>query len=124
LTVIEAFRVIVHALCPTQPPPVQPVKDPFVVVGVSVITEPTGNVAVHLPVHFMPTGELTTVPFPGPLTLTVRGADCTLNVAVTVVAVEIVTVQFPVPLHPPPPQLTNVDPADGLAVKVTVVPFV
>jgi len=34
-----------------------------------------------------------------------------------------VTAQVPVPVHPPPLQPVNVDPAAGVAVKVTAVPL-
>ena len=40
----------------------------------------------------------------------------------TVVAALSVTVQVPVPEQPPPLQPVNVDPAAGVAVKVTAVP--
>jgi hypothetical protein len=124
LTIVEVFKVMVHELLPTQPPPLQPENDPLVGVAVSVTTEPTGNVVEHLPVHLMPAGVLLTTPFPGPPTFTVRVTVCRLNAAVTVVAPVSVTVQLPVPLHPPPLQLTKVDSVDGLAVRVTTVPFV
>jgi len=44
-------------------------------------------------------------------------------VAVTVVLALSVTVQVPVPVQPPPLQPLNVDPAAGVAVKVTTVPL-
>ena len=46
-----------------------------------------------------------------------------LNVAVTVVSAETVTVQLPVPLHPPPLQPVKVEPLAGVAVRVTDVPL-
>ena len=46
----------------------------------------------------------------------------TVNVAVTVVSVIIVTVQLPVPLHAPPLQPLKAYPAAGLAVSVTTAP--
>jgi hypothetical protein len=45
-----------------------------------------------------------------------------LNVAVTVAAALIVTVQVPVPLHPPPLHPANVDPDAAAAVSTTEVP--
>jgi hypothetical protein len=45
-------------------------------------------------------------------------------VAVTDVAAFTVTVQEPVPEQPPPLQPVNVEPAAGVAVRVTAVPFV
>ncbi len=47
-----------------------------------------------------------------------------MKVAVTEVAAFIVTVQEPVPVQPPPLQPVNVEPAEGAAVKVTMVPLV
>ena len=46
-----------------------------------------------------------------------------MKVAVTVVAAESVTVQVPVPEHPPPVQPLKVEPATGAAVSVTAVPL-
>ena len=46
-----------------------------------------------------------------------------LNVAVTVVFEETVTVQLPVPEHPPPDQPANVEPDVADAVSVTDVPL-
>jgi len=50
------------------------------------------------------------------------GGGITLNVAVTVVAVVIGTVQEFVPEQPPPDQPTRVVPGSGVAVRVTGVP--
>src|SRR5438094_8434832 len=72
----------------------------------------------------MPAGELVTVPLPVPALLTVSAKLGRLKVAVTVVAVETVTTQVPVPEHPPPLQPLKVEPAAGLAVNVTAVPLV
>ena len=46
-----------------------------------------------------------------------------MNVAVTVLAAVMVTVQEPVPVQPPPLQPPKVDPAAGVAVRVTAVPL-
>ena len=46
-----------------------------------------------------------------------------MNVAVTVVSELSVTWQVPVPEQPPPDQPAKVDPAVGLAVKVTAAPW-
>ena len=45
-----------------------------------------------------------------------------LNVAVTSCAAFIVTVQLPVPLHPPPLHPANVDPLFAVALRFTCVP--
>src|SRR3989442_1401668 len=72
----------------------------------------------------MPAGELVTVPFRVPAGVTVRARVCTVNVAVTVVAAESVTLQVPVPEQPPRVQPVKVEPAAGVAVSVTAVPLV
>ena len=46
-----------------------------------------------------------------------------LNVAVTLMLELRVTLQLPVPEHPPPLQPANVEPEDGVAVNVTTVPL-
>ena len=72
----------------------------------------------------IPAGLLVTVPAPVPDFVIERTYVGTLevNVAVTVVAAFIVTIQLPVPEHPPPDQPLNIlfDPCT--AVKVTGVP--
>jgi hypothetical protein len=55
--------------------------------------------------------------------LTVSVKLCWANVAVTDWAALIVTVHVPVPVQPPPLQPLNVEPAAGVAVKVTAVPL-
>ena len=70
----------------------------------------------------IPAGVLVTVPLPAPALLTVSAKLGTPNVAVTVVAADMVTVHEPVPVQPPPLQPLNVEPAAGVAVSVTAVP--
>ena len=50
------------------------------------------------------------------------GGGINVNVAVTEATDVIVTVHAPVPLHPPPLQPANVDPAAGDALSVTELP--
>src|SRR5436309_509193 len=71
----------------------------------------------------MPAGALVTVPLPTPLELTVSVKDWIANVAVTVVAALGGTVHVPVPEQPPPLQPLKIEPAAGVAVKVTEVPL-
>jgi len=61
-------------------------------------------------------------PPPLPVFMTSSRYRLIANVAVTAVAAATVTVHVPVPLQPPPLQPANVDPVDGVAVSVTVVP--
>src|SRR5262245_66519682 len=72
----------------------------------------------------MPDGALETPPVPLPDFVTVSMKAGKLNVAVTDVAALIVTVHIPVPAQPPPFQPVKSEPAAGVAVNVTVVPFV
>ena len=70
----------------------------------------------------MPLGLEVIVPLPDLLTESVK--VCTLNVAVTDLAASIVTVHVPVPEQPAPLQPTKVEPTAGLAVRVTLTPWV
>jgi hypothetical protein len=124
VTAVAAFSVTVQVPVPEQPPPVQPEKvEPAAGVAVSVTAVPLANAAEHVAPQEMPAGLLVTVPEPAPALLTVRVKDGTANVAVTVVAAFSVTVQVPVPEQPPPLQPEKVEPAAGVAVKVTAVPL-
>ena len=66
-------------------------------------------------------GELVTVPLPAPACVTVSAKLCSVNVAVTVVAAVMVTVQVLFPVQPALDQPVNVDPVAGAAVSVTAV---
>ena len=94
--------------------------------AVSVTTVPLAKLAVQrLPLvpQLIPAGALVTMPCMGPAMVTASVADgARANVAVIVVAEVSVTLQVPVPLHPPPLQPVNTDPAAALAVSVTTVP--
>jgi hypothetical protein len=72
---------------PEHPPPDQPVNvEPEKAVAVSVTWVPSAYCAEHVPGHEIPTGELSTVPNPGPVTLTLSvccGGGAGWNVAVT-----------------------------------------
>ena len=65
-------------------------------------------------------------PFPGVAVTPVgaSGTVMTLKVAVTDCEALIVTAQIPLPAHPPPDQLARYEPMAGVAVSVTIEPFV
>src|SRR5882672_12496378 len=121
---VAVFRVTVQAPVPEQPPPLQPVKVELASgVAVKVTAVPLANGAEHVAPQAMPAGEPVMVPVPVPDLLTVSVKDCCAKVAVTEVAALIVTVQVPVPEQPPPFQRVKVEPAAGVAVRVTAVPL-
>src|SRR5207253_929023 len=108
-------------------PPLQPANvDPPAAVAVSVTTVPLSKsaeaVAQVVP-QVIPAGLEVTVPLPVPAFTTASVNRCTLKVAVTVVSALIVTMHGLVPEQPPPLQPANVEPALGVAVRVTVVPL-
>src|SRR5215468_1373536 len=119
---------VVQVPVPEHPPPLQPAKtDPADAVAVSVTELPVGKEPLSelqpLP-QLMPLGLLVTLPVPVPALFTVSVEGTALNVAVTDLFALITTTHVAVPLHPLPLQPPNVDPADGVAVNVTVVPLV
>jgi hypothetical protein len=123
VTVVAVLSVTVQVPVPVQPP-LQPVKvEPAAGAAVKVTAVPLANAAEHVVPHEIPAGLLATVPVPAPALLTVSVTVCTANVAVTVVAALSVTLQVPVPEQPPPLQPVKVEPAAGVAVKVTTVPL-
>jgi hypothetical protein len=124
VTAVGALSVIAHAPVPVQPPPLQPANtDPVAATATSDTCDPAANDAVHVVGHDMPLGVDVTAPPPVPAVVTdnVAGAIA-LNVAVTVVFVVSDTVHAAVPLHPPPDQPVNTEPACGAAANVTLVP--
>jgi len=124
VTEAAALIVTVQGPVPEQPPPLQPVKVELASgVAVKVTAVPLANGAEHVAPQAIPAGLLVTVPAPAPALVTVRAKDCTANVAVTEVAAFNVTLQVPEPEQPPPLQPEKVEPAAGVAVKVTAVPL-
>lgn len=102
--------------------PDQPVKnDPLFAVAVSATSVPRANDAWHLEPQAIPEGALETGPLPVPDLKTVK-TGVLLNVAVTLLAVLMVTVQEEVPEHAPD-QPAKTEPAFGVAVKVTLLPL-
>jgi len=77
---------------------------------------------VQLVPHVIPAGVLVTVPLPVPAVLTVRVVLWS-KVAVTATSLVRVTVQAPVPEHPPPLQPVKINWPLGAAVRVTAVPL-
>ena len=123
-TIVAAPGVTVHVPVPEQPPPSQPRKvEPAAGVAVKVTTEPGLKEALQVFPQMMPAGEDVTVPRPVPNLVRVKTAVLP-KVAVTAVALFIVTVHVPVPEQPPPDQPVNMEPAAGVAVNVTTVPAV
>ena len=126
--------VVVLAL--QMPPPQKENTEPAVGAAVNVTNEPLVKFAVQVPPvttpllieQLMPTGKLVTVPVPVPkppegtegATVTGNVPDPLLNVAVTVVAADRVTVQvFAVPEQPPPLHPAKTDPGFGVSAKTT-----
>ena len=125
VTAWAALMVTAQVPVPVQPPPLQPVNvEPAAGVAVKVTAVPLAKAAEQVAPQEMPAGALETVPVPAPALVTARVNGCSANVAVTEVAALTVTLQVPVPVQPPPLQPVNVEPAAGVAVKVTTVPLV
>jgi hypothetical protein len=106
----------------------QPVKvEPAAGAAVKVTSAPLVNDAEQVAPQSMPAGALLTVPLPLPAFVTVSVTDptggCNAKVAVMLPAAFIETVQVGVPAQPLF-QPVKVEPAAGVAVKVTSVPLV
>jgi hypothetical protein len=96
--------------------------EPTAGVAVRVITLPPAKFAEQVDPQPMPVGELDTVPLPSLVTERARATPEVLKIAVTVVAAFRVTVHVAVP-EQGPDQPAKVEPAAGVAVRVTVEPF-
>jgi hypothetical protein len=106
--------------------PLHPLKlppDPAVAVRVTLVL--TAYTSEQSDPQLMPVGLLVTVPLADPVTVvsSVNVSLLRLKAAVTVVSALMVTVQFPVPLQPPPLQPEKTEPPPALAVKVTELPL-
>jgi hypothetical protein len=124
VTAWAALMVTAQVPVPVQPPPLQPVNvDPAAGVAVKVTAVPLAKAAEQVAPQEMPAGALETVPVPVPAVVIASVKGCRANVAVTAWAALMVTAQVPVPVQPPPLQPVKVDPAAGVAVKVTAVPL-
>jgi hypothetical protein len=119
VTLLVPFIVREQVPVPEQAPD-QPVKVyPLEGTAVRVTPVPYENVVEQVPGQEMPAGELVTVP--PPVILTVSGS-VEANVAVTLLAAFIVSVQPPVP-EQAPDQPEKPYPLEGAAVRVTPVPY-
>src|SRR5215470_8726910 len=118
---IVTLQVPVPVQLPIQPEKVELVAGTAVrVTAVLLVNDDAHAVPLEIPV-----GALVTVLLPAPALVTVSTKDGKANVALTLWAALIVTVQvLVVPVQPPPLQPVNVEPAVGVAVKVTAVPVV
>jgi hypothetical protein len=117
ITLSIEFMVTWQLTAPVQAPP-QPLKvAPPVGVAVNVTGVPPAKSAVQTEGQLIPVGELVTVPLPETLTMRASMPNCG-NVAVTLSAALIVTVQLPLPLQAPPQPLKFM-PAAGIASSVT-----
>jgi len=90
--------------------------------AVSVTLVPVGMFAVHVAPQLMPAGDDVTVPVPVPVRLTVSAdVGTVVNAASTVVSAESVNVHVGLVVHAPALfQLVKVEPAAGVAVRVTL----
>jgi hypothetical protein len=123
VTLVAALNATTHAPVPEQPPPLHPEKaEPAAAAAVRVTLLPPGKVEEQVVPQLMPAGVLVTLPLPVPERLTLSETGCGVNVAVTLVAELNVTTHAPVPEQPPPLHPLNVEPAAGLAVRVTLLP--
>jgi hypothetical protein len=124
VTVAAAVIATVHEPLPLQPAPLHPAKiEPAAAVALRVTVVVVAKLAEQVPPQLIPAGVLVTVPLPDPILFTVRMADRRSNVAVTVLAAVMATVQVLVPEQPPPLQPENIDPVAGIAVRITAVPL-
>jgi hypothetical protein len=116
---------VVEALAHAPPQPPNVLFWPGVAVSVTVV--PDTSEAEHVPGQSMPPTLDVTDPVPVPPVVTVSvklGGSGGSNVAVTLRAALIVTVQLPVPEQPLPLHPAKVLPFVGVAVSVTAVPAV
>ena len=121
VTFCDCDMVTMHWPVPVQAP-LQPANvEPVAGVALSV-TCVAGVVLATFAEHVVPQliGPPATVPVPVPIFVMLSGnVAAALNVAVTLRAADMVTVQVPVTLVHAPLQPANVDPAAGVAVRVT-----
>jgi hypothetical protein len=121
VTLAAASIVTRHVPVPLHAPD-QPVNaDSASAVASSATTVPEANEKAHVLPQEMPEGEDVTAPAPGPAFVTVSAWELRVNVAPTVFAASVVTVQLDVPAQAPV-HPANVQPVAGVAVSVTLAP--
>src|SRR5262249_2294475 len=102
VTLRACVMLTTHVPVPSHPSPLQPVKwEPLVAMAVSVTLVSWSKAVRQVAPQSIPAGVLVTAPLPLPVLLTVRGT-CGMKSATTGVLAVKVTVQGPVPVHPPP----------------------
>jgi hypothetical protein len=120
-TLAFAFSVTLQPAIPVQAPP-QPARPQAAAgVAVSVTWVPAAKFALQVEPQSIPDGELVTVPPGLPITETARVYVAAEKLAATLMSEFIVTVQVPVPVHPPPLHPEKVEPPSAVAVRVTAV---
>ena len=123
VTEVAALTVTAQVPVPEQAP-LQPAKvEPAAGVAVRVTAVPGVSTCEQVAPQEMPAGALVTVPVPVPLFVTDSVMGTSVNVAVTEVAALTVTLHAPVP-EQAPLQPAKVEPASGVAVRVTAEPGV
>ena len=122
VTVVSLAMVTRQVPVPVQPPPDQPVNsEAGSALAVSVTAVPLSNTLVQTAPHAIAMGLLATLPLPAPDRTTVSRGRMAVNTAVTAVSAFTVARHVPVPLQAPV-QPSKVEPAAGVAVRVTAVP--
>jgi hypothetical protein len=109
-----------HVAVPEHPAPVHPVKiDPVAGVAPSVTSVSYSKLAEQVGPQSTPAGVDVTVPAPLPAFVTASRCVLRVNIAVTIIGAETLTVHGPVPVQPPPDQPVNVEPVAAVAVNVS-----
>ncbi len=123
VTLFAWVMVRVHGPVPAHAPPHPRKVEPVSGIAVSFTDVLAPKAAWQLVEQSSPAGEESILPVPLPVLVTlsvyVAVGAAVANMAVTLLAASIVTVQAPVPVHAPL-QPVKVEPVAGTAVKVTV----
>ena len=114
----DEFMVMEQPPVPLQAPD-QPMNADVLELANTETTVPWLNIAEHVVPQSIPAGLDVTVPIPAPDLPTDKVRSRSVNVAVTLLAAVIETVQGVVPMQTPPDHPVNVEPVLGDAVNVT-----